>query len=592
MAGTPKGAHGIPRGTGLLSFGLVSLTLALACGHSQRAARGDADKAGEAGDSSDTGGSEQGGSSGRGGTSGNSASGGTSGSGEGGAAGDDACSAESPPQAPIRRLSRFEYDNTVRDLFGDASRPARALPGLADSPEVVSAALVEGYHELAHDFALRVVGDQESMAAFIGCDPEDDGEATCQRDFITSFVERAFRRPATMDDILSFTTVFENGKELGGDFSFGVRAVVEVAFQSPEFLYRPELGEPAEDKGPGWARPSGYEMASRLSYLFWGSAPDAELLEAASQDELRSPEELEAQARRLLADDRAHSAVGNFYLRLLGLVDRTYPAAGTAEHPSFTPEIAALLTAETEAFTANLTLGGEGDFRALLTAPHTFVNGPLAAFYGISGISGNEFQRADVDSRRGGLFTQASFLAANAIGPTTNPSRRGHTVATAFLCLAIPPEPDVIEVPPPPPEGITTRQRFEAHAANASCAGCHVLIDPIGFAFEHFDAAGLWRDTENGLAIDTTGEIVETDAAGAFDGALELSRLIAESADAKRCFVQQWFAHAHGRAATSDDACSLQALERAFTSERWNLRELLVALTQDDAFSYLAEVQP
>jgi hypothetical protein len=567
--------------------GLASLTVAFACGHSRRGAGGDSDKAGAAGDASETGGSDQGGSSGRGGTSG------SGGSGEGGAAGEDACSTESPPQAPIRRLSRFEYDNTVRDLFGDSSRPARALPADADQSDVSSARLVEGYHELAHDFARSVSDDAETMAAFIGCDHEVDGETACQRDFITSFVERAFRRPLSSDDLSAFSSVFENGVTLGGDFSWGVRAVVEVALQSPEFHYRPELGEPAEDKGSGWARPSGYEMASRLSYFFWASAPDAELLEAASRDELRSPDELEAQARRLLADDRARPAVGNFYLRLLNLIDPTFAAAGSAEHPSFTPEIAALLTAETEAFTADLTLGGQGDFAALLTAPYTFVNEPLAAFYGISGVSGDEFQRAAVDeSRRGGLFTQASFLAANAIGTSTNPSRRGRAVATAFLCLEIPPKPVVVEVPPPGPEGITTRQRFEVHSAEAACAGCHVQIDPIGFAFEHFDAAGLWRDTENGLVIDTSGEIIETDAAGRFDGAPELSRLIAESDDAKRCFVEKWFAHTHGRDATSADACSLQTLERAFASESWNLGELLVALTQNDAFRYLAEVEP
>jgi hypothetical protein len=335
-------------------------------------------------------------------------------------------------------------------------------------------------------------------------------------------------------------------------------------------------------------------MASRLSYLFWGSAPDAELFDAASRDALRTPVEIEAQARRLLADDRARPAVGNFYLRLLGLVGREFPAVGSAEHPSFTAEIASLLTTETEAFTADVTLGGDGDFTTLLTAPYTFVNEPLAAHYGIEGISGSEFQRAEVDaSRRGGLFTQASFLAANALGPYTNPSRRGHTVATAFLCLMMPEEPDGVERPPePPPAGLTTRQRFETHAESAACAGCHVEIDPLGFAFEHFDAAGLWRDTEGGLTIDTSGELLATDAAGPFDGALELSRRIAESDDAKRCFVEKWFAHAHGRAATSEDACSLQTLERAFKSEGWNLRELLVALTQNDAFSYFAEVAP
>ncbi|MEO8180293.1 MAG: DUF1592 domain-containing protein [Deltaproteobacteria bacterium] len=575
MVALPVGTCGVSSWQSLLWGGLIPLTLALSCGRAPGASGGDEDRAGAAVDSADTAGAEHGGSA------------------ERGAAGDDGCTTQSPPQAPLRRLSRFEYDNTVRDLFGDQSRPARALPVEADQGDVVTARLIEAQHELAHDFAASVTEDAESRGAFIGCDPENDGDAACQRQFITSFVGRAFRRPITTDDLAAFSSVFENGRTLGGDFSSGVRAVIEVAFQSPEFLYRLELGEPAADKGPGWARPSAYEMASRLSYLFWGSAPDAELLDAARRDALRSPEELEAQARRLLAHDRARAAVGNFYLRLLGLVDPAFPAAGGAEHPSFTPEIAALLTTETEAFTADLTLGGDGDFRALLTAPYTFVNGPLADFYGISGISGSEFQRAEVDgSQRGGLLTQASFLARSTLGPSTNPSRRGHAIATAFLCLGLPSEHDVGDVPTPPAPGLTTRQRFEAHSTTPQCAGCHVVFDPIGFAFEHFDTAGLWRDTENGLAIDTSGEIIDTDAAGPFDGALELSQRIAESDDARRCFVENWFAHAHGRAATSRDACSLETLQRTFRSEAWNLRELLVALTRDDAFLHLAEVAP
>lgn len=588
MAGLPVGAHGSGSRQSLLSGCVVLLALALSCGRAVRGS-GDSGRAGAAGDATDTGGAEQGGSSGRGGGSGQSGTGGT---GDGGAAGEDACAAESPPEAPIRRLSRFEYENSVRDLLPDARRPSRVLPIAADQPELATAELIDAYHELAHDFAANVTADAESTIAFIGCDPASVGETACQREFIESFVARAFRRPATMEDLMAFASVFENGRALGGDFSWAVRAVVEVALQSPEFLYRPELGEPADDKGPGWSRPSAYEMASRLSYLFLGSAPDAELLEAASRDALRSPDEIEAQARRLLEHERARPAIGYFYRRFLGVLDRTFSAAGTAEHPSFTPEIAALLSTETEAFTADLTLGGEGDFQALLTAPHTFVNGPLAAFYGIPGVSGNEFQRVAVDeSPRGGLLTQASFLAAHSTGPFTNPSRRGQAVATAFLGLEVPPEPVIDDIPTPPAPGLTTRQRFEVHTQNDACAGCHVFFDPIGFAFEHFDAKGLWRDTENGLTIDTTGEIIETDAAGSFDGALELAQRLADSDDAKRCFVEKWFAHAHGRPATSGDACSLQTLERAFASEGWNLRELLVALTQNDAFLYLAEVE-
>jgi hypothetical protein len=565
---------------------LVVTALPLSCGRSARSSGGDSSHRDGGGTTADRGGS--GGASGTG-------IGGT-GASEGGVGGepDPACTPESPPESPLRHLNRFEYNNTVRDLFGDATRPADALAPELDIPGVFATArIVEGYHELAHDFAQRVTTDDAATIAFIGCDPSSDGEGTCRRDFIQDFVARVFRRPPTASDVDEFSSVFANGQTLGQNFRSGVRAVVEVALQAPEFLYRPELGEPAEDRGPGWARPSPYEMASRLSYLFWGSAPDAELLNAARGDALRTQQEIEEQARRLLGDARARDVVGFFYLRLLRLAGATFPASGDAQYPSFTPEIAKLLPQETEAFTADVTLSGQGDFAALLTAPHTFVNGPLAAFYGLSGVSGDEFERIDLDpSRRGGLLTHASFLASAASGPYSNPSRRGTLLANAFLCLAIPTKPPNLPPPEPPSPDATTRHNLEWATSDAVCAGCHAIFDPLGFAFEHYDAAGLWRDTENGLAIDATGELVETDAAGAFDGAVGLLRRIAASDDARRCFVQNWFAYAQARNPTNGDACSLETLERAFMDANLNLRELLVALSQNDAFLYRAEVTP
>ncbi|HVR21463.1 MAG TPA: DUF1592 domain-containing protein [Polyangiaceae bacterium] len=530
----------------------------------------------------------------RGGSAGNGGSSGSSGEAGSGGEPDTACTTDSPPEAPLRHLTRFEYDNTVRDLFGDKNRPAQALPRDADDQELaVSAAVVEGYHRLAHDFARSVTPDAAATSAFIGCDPASDGETACRREFIESFVGRVFRRPASSDDLAAFSSVFASGQSIGGDFSAGVRAVVEVALESPEFLYRPELGEPAADRGAGWARPTPYEMASRLSYLFWASTPDATLLEAAQRDELREPDELDAQARRLLAAEPARDAVGHFYLRLLHLVDAEFPASGSAEHPAFTAAIAELLPAETATFAAELTLGTDSDFSALLTEPSTFVNGPLADFYGISGISGDAFRRADLaGSQRAGLLTQASVLASSANGVFTDPGRRGHLVATAFLCLPIPAEPPSAFLLPPLPQGMTTREQYQEATSDAACAGCHGIMNPLGFAFEHFDAAGLWRETENGLPIDTSGELRDTDAAGPFDGALELAHRLAASEDARRCFVQNWFTHAHGRSPTSADACSLETLDRAFVRENQNLRELLVALTQNDSFRYLSEVTP
>lgn len=539
-----------------------------------------------------------GGKAGHGGASGTLGAGGTP---AGGSAGEDGsagasepCASPSPPPAPLRRLSRFEYDNTVRDLFGDTSHPANALPFDAydDVSAEASTSLVEGYHRLAHDFAASVAGTLADAAAFAGCDPESLGEAACRDQFLGDFVTRTFRRPITADDLQAFSAVFANGRVLVGDFSGGVRAVVEVALQSPEFLYRPELGEPATDRGPGWARPTPYEMASRLSYFFWGSTPDAALLHAAEAGELDTEDGLESQARRLLADDRARDAVGYFYLRLLHLLDAEFPAAGEPTEPRFTAEIPPLLLEETRAFTAALTLDGTSDLKALLTARYTFMNGALAEFYGIPAVTGSAFRRVELEpSQRGGLLTQASFLASNAARDVTLPSRRGWLVTSGFLCSEVPPHPTPPEVPPPV-TGQTTRERYAEQASDPACAGCHQAVDPVGFAFEHYDAAGLWRDVESGLPIDASGELVEPDAAGRFDGALELSALIADSPGAQRCFARNWFSFAHGRSVVDADACALEDLERAFSDQKLNLLELLVSLTKTDAFRYMPEVTP
>jgi hypothetical protein len=562
----------------------------LGCGKTSRRAESD-EPAGGIGDegagasSGSSGAHEAGGSSGRDGTP----SGG--GSEEGGEPG---CVTEAPPSAPIRRLNRFEYENSLRELFGEQSWREDALPpdGYEDPMLAPAPALVEAHHALARDLALRVTQTESATYAFIGCDAAREGEEECRDRFIGEFVARAFRRPLTDWDIDRFTSKFDVAAEDGG-FPLGVRAVVQITLQSPEFLYRPEFGADAPERGEGWARPAPYEMASRLAYFLWGAPPDAELLEAARVDELRSPDELEAQARRMLADPRAFQAVGYFYTRLLQLDGATFPAAGLPEFPTFTPEVAAHLVGETESFVADVTLVSDGDFRALLTAPYTFVNEPLAALYGIPGVSGNEFRRVAVEpSRRGGLLTHASFLAATALGPFTNPSERGLRIAEAFLCLEIPREPAGARIPEPLLPNTTTRQRYARHTADAACAACHALFDPLGFAFEHYDAAGLYRETENGVQVDATGSLVRTDAAGAFDGALELADRLAGSEDARRCFVRKWFGFAHGRAVDPADACLLAELDREFLNAGTNLKELLVALVRSDGFLYRPEVAP
>lgn len=503
----------------------------------------------------------------------------------------EACPAATPPVTALQRLTRFEYNNTVRDAFGNDTRPADQFPPdpsvsdhSAPSPPL---ALIEGYHQAAHDFALETSEDATNLPAFLGCDPADDGEEACRASFLSSFLARAFRRPATAEETSEFLQVFSDGQALGGSFASGVRAVIEVALQSPEFLYRVEFGEPADDRGSGWGRPTPYEMASRLSYLYWGSSPDGELLTAAADGGLRSEEEIAEQASRLLADPNGREVVPHFFARLTGLDGRTFQRENSPDYPAFTSTIAAHMREETALFVKDVVFDGAGDFASLFTAPHTFLSQELAEFYGIAGVTG--WQRVELDpAQRAGLLSQGSFLALH-----PNPSRRGAMVLSALFCVELSAKPVDVSTPPVD-EPMTTRQRFELHTQDPACAGCHSLIDPPGFTFGHFDESGVYMETEEGLPIDTAVELSTTDIAGPVSGFPDLVAKIAGSEEAQRCFVEQWMKFGYHRDVTPEDACTRELLDAAFLENGGNVQALLLALSRTEAFRYraLQEVTP
>ena len=584
----------------------VGASAAIGCGGSSLQggtggrASGDGGRIVGGGGTSATGGTTApGGGSGLGGTGGPNGNAGRSGSGgaiapDGGAADGAVVACPSPvaPPSPLRRLTRFEYNNTVRDLFMNTSRPADSLPAdeFINLASPTALELVDGYHKLAHDFAVAATRDAAAVAAIAGCDPAA-GEAACEQAFIRDFVPRVFRRAVAPDDATELGEVFAAGRRLGGDFASGVRAVVEVALQSPEFLYRVELGEPVGPAQPGLARPTPHEMASRLSYLLWGSTPDPTLLLAASQGSLRTRAEIEAQARRLLADGRAHDVVRHFTFQLMRLNDVSY-LSNLGVSAGFTQQIADLMLEETRLYIDEVTWRGPGDFQALLTSPVSFLNGPLAAFYGVPGVTGDGFTKLSLDpARRGGLLTQPSVLASTSNRLSSSPSNRGLLVLEQILCLPIP-SPPVNLAPPELSTTLTTRERYQQATSSAACSTCHKHIDPVGFSFEHYDAVGRWRDAENGRPVDARGEIFETDARGSFDGAVALAQRLAASQDAKACYVGKWMDFAYGRAETPDDACSRRFLMDAFVASNGNIPALLVALTQSDAFLFRAPSQP
>jgi hypothetical protein len=257
--------------------------------------------------------------------------------------------------------------------------------------------------------------------------------------------------------------------------------------------------------------------------------------------------------------------------------------------PDYDIDIAAAQRAEIEAFVDHVVFEGEGTLHALLAAPYTFVDDALAGYYGLPLPGGTGMQQVTPDDREvAGVVTQGAILAVHANPHETHPIQRGLFVREQLLCTIPPPPPDDVDITPPPVDpNATTRERYEQHRSDPACSGCHNLMDPLGFGLENFDATGRWRTQENGIDIDASGQIVGTDVDGTFVGAKELAERLASSTVAADCVATQWFRFAYGRTETPDaDACTIEDLQTRFADADHSIQELLVALTQTDAFLY------
>lgn len=522
------------------------------------------------------------------------------------------CDGVQPGESPIRRMTRFEYNNTVRDLLGDNTNPADEFVAEEEALGFnnqatalgVTQLLAEQYMEASEKIAANAAKD---LTKLLPCDPAAIGEDACAKQFINVFGGRAYRRPISGEDLIRLDNLYLWGKS-EFDFSTGIQLVIQAMLQSTRFLYRVELGLGSTHAGDvtrsdlqhmalqkAVIELDSYEIASRLSYLFWGSMPDEELFAAAAAGKLGTPEEIKAQAERMLEDPRARAAVDNFHAQWLGLHTVDTFTKDPAVYPSFDDALRPLWQAETLGFLQHVVFDGEGDVSTMFTAPYSFMNAELAAFYGVQGPSGEAFEKVDVDpAQRSGFLTHASVLAINAKPNQSSPVHRGKFVRERLLCQILPPPPnDVVIVAPDVDPNATTREKFAQHSEDPACASCHRLMDPIGFGFEHYDGVGAWRDTDHGFPVDASGEVLGSrDADGPFDGAVELGARLADSDQVRQCVATQWFRFGYGRAEHDDDQCTMKKLQQAFADSGFNIKGLLIALTQTDAFRYRRAVVP
>lgn len=509
---------------------------------------------------------------------------------------DEFCDEETMPSATSRfvRLSHRQYDNTVTDLLGVVEPPGDtfigdpAVAGFTNNAEQlrVNDPLARDYRRAAENLAADLLTDLPRLRSLVPCDPDAAG---CASEFIADFGRRAYRRPLDEAEQAQLEGVFAGGAglyESGTDFEQGVAMVVEAVLQSPSFLYRSELSEP-EGEGDLVAL-DGYEIAGRLSYMLWNTMPDAALFEAAASGELDTAEGIEAHARRMLEDERAADPIEDFHRQWLHMEKYGGLTKDPERYPEFVEGITDSMEAETLAFTRRVLLEGEGTFAALMTSTESYVGSDLAEIYGIS-VSGDGPQWVTLDaSTRSGLLTQPGFLASNAYFGGSSPIHRGVFIQRQVLCTEIPDPPGDVDLELPPAEGelVTTRDRVAHHTSADACVGCHQLINEPGYAFEGYDAIGRVRTEDNGAPIDSTGSIQTPEGTLSFTDGVDLAHQLAQSPTAQRCYLTQWFRYASARSETEADACALDGLHQSLLDSDYDLREMLVGLTQTVSFRY------
>lgn len=499
----------------------------------------------------------------------------------------------------IRRLTHSQYNHTVRDLLGDATRPATRFPqedyvrGFKNQVETqgVSPLQAEAYAQAAERLASRAV--RRGPIRELIPDERDPAQGQAVEDFVRKFGRNAFRRPMTADELEAYVTLFQQEVDQKG-VEHGARIVVEAMLQSPHFLFRVQQGKRGAFRQ--------YEIASRLSYFLWDTMPSAEMFDGAERGEFSTLEQIESAARRMLSDPRAKGALEEFLAQWMRF-DRVATATrDRRRYSEFSSEIAAAMVEETRALFNHL-VWEDKNFMEFFTADYTFLNADLASLYKLP-VPEEEFARVKYppDSGRSGVLGHGAFLVATSKPAETSPTERGLFIRNHFLGHEVPPPPPGVNTALPnitEDKPMTNRERLQVHLNSAACAGCHRLIDPIGFGFEQYDAigsyhekismqfgSGRYRDDEATtieLELDTSAYVQGIDASN-FDTPKQLGQILAKNEACQRCIVKQLFRYAFGRQETAGDRPQIDAMLEKFRSSGFRFRELVIALVTSDLF--------
>jgi hypothetical protein len=505
-----------------------------------------------------------------------------------------------PAAAVLPRLTALQYRESLEDLFGSDLPPTPVQvdtnPMLFYSIGATSTSLAERGAQQYADAAAAVTdvifADPTRREALMGCRALAPGDV-CVDGFLRVFGRKLFRRPLTDDEHARWLAVATDAAE--GDADRGVRLALFGMLQSPSFVYRVEVGEPDPDDSSRY-RYTSYEMAQRISYLLWNTTPDEELLDAAERGDLLTDAGIEAQAMRLLEDERARRAVQAFFAQYLDLGRLNDVSRDPAVYSLYTDTLTRSMRTEVELLVDDLVFRSDGDIRGIFSSRRTFVNDELAALYGVDapGATAVAFVPIEFgdDVPRAGVLTSGAFLAMNAHPTETSPTLRGKYVRERVLCQPVPPPPgdvnlDLMSGAGRPP---TLRERLELHRTNPVCATCHAFIDPPGFLFEHYDSIGVYREEAEGHPVDASGDL----DGQPLENARELAERLRDDPRVGDCMVKQLYRHANGRIEDRSEQAALEELNARFAAVGFRFRDLLIELVLSEGFRTLAapEVRP
>lgn len=507
---------------------------------------------------------------------------------------------ELPPFAPAvlqgRLLLSWQYQHAVRELLGPAAAavvtppadsPINGLAAIGAAQLSLGATAVDLYEQSAFKAAQAALAAPAGKAALLGCTPARFDDAACLGGFLDRFGKKVFRRALSAEEKASWLAVGVAAATAYQAFDAGVEFVIAGLLQSPNFLYRFEVGQ-QDPADASRQKLTGEEVATRLAFFLTGTTPSEALLVAAQTGQLSTPEGVRQQAQALLESNPAgaREALTAFWREHFELERLKGLSKDSTAFPAFNAALAQSMGQESEFFLEDLVFDSDSDLRGLFDADFTYLDARLAQHYGATAPA-TGFQRVPVPGNqlRGGLFTQGAWLSLFGNPSNSSPTHRGKFLREKLLCQPVDAPPPTVSTTLPPPKpgvAVTLRERLQEHVGNANCSGCHALMDPLGFAFESYDGVGVFRSTEAGKPVDATGAV---DGVG-FTDVRGLMAALKADPRVMQCLARTVFRQATGHVETPGEARSIKAITTGFTAQGYRAKQLLIEIAASDAFRF------